>query len=163
MSLTRRRFIQTASLSVLASAACPVAFAQSGFEPKDDLFDPEHLTVFNGVSPQSFESLIGETFAVRDASRPLGSLMLLSVAAGAPVQAATKVPMVGRVPKPSQRPLTSFSLRFQGSGAALEQGTYTLEHETLGSFPLFIVPSGSGAEPPTSTAIFNLLGPPERL
>ncbi len=162
MSLTRRRFIQTASLSVLASAACPAAFAQSKIEPKDDLFSPEHLTVFNGVSQQTFESLIGESFAVSDAGRSLGSLTLLSVAATTPAPDATKLPMVVRLPKPSQESLTGFSLRFQGSGAALEQGTYTLEQGTLGSFPLFIVPAGSGVKPPTYTAIFNLLRPQER-
>jgi len=163
MFLSRRSFIQTASLSVLASAAYPAVFAQSEVEPKDDLFSPEHLTVFNGVSRQTFEAMIGESFAVSDAKGPLASLALLSVAAVAPVQAATKPLMVGRVPKAPPQSTTSFSLRFQGSGAALEQGTYTFEQQALGSFPLFIVPAGPGADSPTCTAIFNLLSAPERI
>jgi hypothetical protein len=36
-----------------------------------------------------------------------------------------------------------FSLVFRGSSeAALEQRTYQVEHETLGNFPLFLVPLG---------------------
>lgn len=34
----------------------------------------------------------------------------------------------------------TFSLLFEGPGAAFSQGTYPVEHDLLGSFPVFLVP-----------------------
>lgn len=36
-----------------------------------------------------------------------------------------------------------FSLLFRGGSRALPQGTYMVEHPSLGSFPLFLVPAGT--------------------
>lgn len=36
-----------------------------------------------------------------------------------------------------------FSLLFRGGSRTLPQGTYTIEHPALGSFPLFLVPAGT--------------------
>jgi hypothetical protein len=36
-----------------------------------------------------------------------------------------------------------FSLLFRGGSRALPQGTYTVEHPSLGKFPLFLVPAGT--------------------
>jgi hypothetical protein len=50
-----------------------------------------------------------------------------------------------------------FSLSFSSrEGDALEQGTYTVSHDALGSFPLFVVP-GSDGRGPTYTALVNRL------
>jgi hypothetical protein len=144
-------------MSLLASAAFPTVFAQRGSKQKDVTFSPERLTVFNSVSAQTFQRSIGESFSISANNQHLGSLTLLSVTVIAPTAAVKKVTMVGRVPKPAQQTSTSFSVRFQGSGAALEQGTYTLQNDSLGAFALFIVPSRSGAASPTYTAVFNLL------
>ena len=53
------------------------------------------------------------------------------------------------------RPLTAFSLRFQGSGGLLPQETYTVSQPALGSFPLLLVPCALGAATPTYTATFT--------
>jgi hypothetical protein len=150
MSLTRRRFIETASLSLLASAVLPAALASQ----KDQTFNSDGLALLDSVSTQTFEPYIGERFQVSGA---YVSLILLSVTAAPGPSQATKPPMVGRLPKPSQQALTGFSLRFRGSGTSLKQGTYKLENPSLGSIPLFLVPSGPGVSPPRYTAVFNLL------
>ena len=50
----------------------------------------------------------------------------------------------------------SFSLLFAGPASRpLEQDTYGVEHDSLGSFPLFIVPVYSGNPEPHYEAIFN--------
>lgn len=161
MSVTRRRFVEVASLSLLAGAALPAAFAQDGAGTKDEAFSSENLLALNDASQKTFERFIGERFAIRNTKQALGSLTLLSVEAAPPAPAPAKH-MVGRVPKASPKSLPGFWLRFQGSGGALPQGTYTFRNAGLGSFPLFIVPSGPGVTPHTYTAVFTLLVEPGR-
>ena len=49
-----------------------------------------------------------------------------------------------------------FALRFRGpADAALEQGTYRVEHARLGAFDLFIVPTGADAHGRFFEALFN--------
>lgn len=150
MSLTRRRFIETASLSLLATTVLPAALASQ----KDQTFNSDGLALLDSLSRQTFEPYIGERFQVSDANV---SLVLLSVTAAPGPSEGAKLHMVGRVPKPSQQALTGFSLRFQGSGTPLKQGTYKLKNASLGTFPLFLVPSGPGVSPLRYTAVFNLL------
>jgi uncharacterized protein DUF6916 len=165
MSLTRRRFIETASLTVLAGSVLPASLAQNLHELKDDPFAPERLTLFYGVSPLTFKSLIGDSFEASSADRSPGSLELMAVKEyePEPEKAPTKGRWVGPHPQQSEQKTNCFSLRFQGSGEALPQGTYTLHHDAIGSFPLFIVPGRSETGASTYTAIFNLLNPANRL
>jgi hypothetical protein len=160
MSLTRRKFVEVASLSVLAGAAIPAGFAQEGVGADDDPFSAENLLALNDLTQKKFERYIGERFAIRNAKRALGSLTLLAVepAPPAPTQAS---PMVSHGPKAVTKTLASYSLRFRGSGGELPQGTYTFRNAGLGSFPLFIVPAGPHATPPTYTAVFTLLVEPD--
>ena len=162
MSLTRRRFIETASMSFLASAALPAAFAQRNTAAENMTFSPERLTVFNGVSIKTFDRMIGEKFAISDNGRSLGFLTLLSVTADtstppAPTTALRSATIAGPRPKFAPQAANSFSVRFAGLGAPLEQGTYTLQNAGVGTFSLFIVPCGPGATTTTYTAVFNLL------
>jgi len=157
MSITRRRFIETASLSLLASATLPAAFAQSNAVLEDVTFSQERLTIFSGVTAKFFQHLVGESFAVSSKGRPLGTLKLLSITTPETTQGAKKLAMVGRVPTTVQQTLTSFLMQFQGSGTALAQGTYTMRSAGTGIFALFVVPGDSGVTGPTYTAVVNLL------
>jgi hypothetical protein len=157
MSLTRRRFVQAASLSLLASTTLPSALAEAGAATQDPTFRAENLIAFNGVSIKAFEPLIGEEFAASSGHHSLGSLTLLSVSEVVAAKAPTKPQMVGRVPQPLQQSITGFTLRFQGSGTAMPQGTYILRNPSIGSLPLLLVPSHAGAGPATYTAVFNFL------
>src|SRR5580658_1556755 len=98
MSLTRRRFVEVGSLSLLAAVAIPNAISQDDARVKDDPFSPDNLLALNEASQKTFERFIGERFTIRDANRALGSLTLISVEAAPPAPAAAKR-MVGRVPK----------------------------------------------------------------
>jgi hypothetical protein len=159
MSLTRRRFIEAASLTVLASTVRPIAFAQSVSGLKDDTFSSENLAVLDDVSEETFKPLIGEKFKVIQGKRQLESVTLLSVSAAAQPSTASRLPNAYRLSKDSRQAAEGFSLRFRGSGKSLTQGTYTLKNESLGSVALFIVPCGPGTNPQTYTATFNLLMP----
>jgi hypothetical protein len=159
MSLTRRRFVQGASLSLLAGTSIPAVLAQAVSGAKDAAFDPENLSAFSGISIRTFEPLVGETFAVTSGHAGHPALTLISVKEVVPPSPeAHPLPMVGRVPQPSRQPLTGFTLRFVGSGPDLQQDTYTLQNRSIGSISLLLVPSGPGTAPATYTAVFNLLG-----
>ena len=161
MSLTRRRFVQAATLSLLARTA--PAFAEVSPETTDPTFAPENLTALTGVSIKTFEPLIGETFIASSGHHSMGSLTLLSVSGVAPTKTpAAKPRMAGRLPQPSQQSLTGFTLRFQGLAAAMPQDTYLLRNASVGSIPLLLVPSHAGPGPATYTAVFNLLNPAGR-
>jgi len=161
MSTTRRRFLQGASLSLLAATIPPLVFAQNSSVTESDTFAPENLTIFNGVSQQTFQPWIGTRFKVSADYKQLGSLMLLSVNEATVSPKATTnrnaIKMVEQASKASQQSLVSFVLRLQGSGSTLAQGTYTLQHSGLGRFPLFLVPSSEGQTQPTYTAVFTIL------
>lgn len=162
MSLTRRRFVEMASLSLLAGAAIPNAISQDDTRGKDDPFSAENLLALDEASQKTFERFIGERFTIRNAERALGSVTLISVEA-APSSLAPAKRMVGPVPKAPPQLVTGFSLRFRGSGGELPQGTYTFQNAGLGSFPLFIVPAGPRVTPPTYTAVFSSLVKPARV
>lgn len=157
MSLTRRRFVEVASLALLSGAVIPAAFAQDGVEANEETFSAEHLLALSEASRNAFERLVGERFAIRNTKRALGYFTLLAVEP-APLSAAPSKNMVGRVPPAQPKSVSGFALRFRGSGGELAQGTYTFRNAALGSFPLFIVPAGPGVAPPTYTAVFSSLG-----
>ncbi|MDR3775209.1 MAG: hypothetical protein P4L26_17780 [Terracidiphilus sp.] len=159
MSLTRRRFIGTASLSALASAAFPTVLAQTIAPRKDDPFKQQNLDVLANASEETFKPYIGESFAMVQGGRRLASLTLLAVTPAAPPPSASKSSAAGSPPRRSGQTVRSFSLSFQGSGASEPQGTYTLNKNSLGSFSLFLVPGGPGKSPQTYTAVFSLLVP----
>jgi hypothetical protein len=95
-------------------------------------------------------------------NKSLGSLVLLSVNeistdAKETPEDTTAMSRVGLVHGSShQSGITSFSLRFQGTGTALPQNTYILTHDWLGNFPLFLVPLPRKGLGSTYTAIFTL-------
>ena len=160
MTISRRHFLHTASLTVIAGTVLPGALAQSAQSLNDDRFNPDQLSILNRVSPLTFKPFIGEAFDATLAGEFKDRLILLAVNQPDPGKQETKVAgvrFVGPVPKPSQQATQNFSLHFQGSSAALKQDTYTMEHASLGSFPLFIVPAGPGAPSTTYTAFFSLL------
>ena len=151
MSLSWRHFVHLASLSVLAGAALPSAFAQE--EAEDDTFSPDNMASLDGVSRQTFEPYIGDRFGVSRAGKSLGKLTLIEVRDTKP--GAAKPGGKSTAPR-SQRALTGFALRFQGSGGMLPQETYILSQAALGKFPLLLVPAAPGANPPTYTATFTM-------
>lgn len=166
MTISRRHFLETASLTVIAGAVMPGALAQRPPSLNDDRFNLDQLSILKGVSALTFKPLIGETFDAVQEGEFKDRLTLLEVndpatapEAGKEAQKVDNMRLVGRIPKPWQQAVMSFSLRFQGTGVALQQETYTMEHASLGSFPLFLVPAGPGVDTHTYTATFSLMVP----
>jgi len=163
LAATRRLFLQRAAFSIIAANFPLLASAQELFGSPAKGFDPESLALFDDVSAQTFEPWIGSRFRVSLNGQTRGSLVLLSVnEIGTEPQedpddanVILKMTPVSRFS--NQSAITSFSLNFRGSGAALSQDTYMLAHDWLGNFPLFLVPSGLSGANATYTAVFSLL------
>lgn len=162
MALTRRRFIEAASLTLLASAARPAAFAQAASESKDDTFQDENLALLDHASEETFKPYVGDRFVVMNGKQQVESLTLESVRTASEPSSAAQVPRAAlstrrAASKVATETVTSFGLHFRGSGKSLSQGTYTLKNHSLGSFALFIVPGGPAMNPKTYTATFSRL------
>jgi hypothetical protein len=158
MSVNRRSFLQSATLTMLGGAVLPASLSEAQASNRVEVFRPESLVAFNGVSQQTFLRLVGERFTVSSGGHSLGAMTLISVTDLAPHKPkANNVRVVGRLPQPSSRHFTGFAVRFQGAAPALSQGTYTLRNPSVGELPLLLVPAGPGATPHTYTAVFGFL------
>lgn len=144
MAITRREVL--GGCSVLAAlAAMPTALSLGAYA--------ETRAASTPLSKDTFMPLKGSSFQVTSGSSRQ-SLTLVSVddmPEPAPLDTAR---FAVQPPKSAPTPkLTTFSLRFYGGIKKLKQGTYTFQHEKIGEFRLFIVPSGDGQL--FYTAIFN--------
>ncbi len=163
MNPTRRSFLHQAALAALTTILPSPTFAQKRFETPTEVMSDESLSIFEAVSAETFKQWIGSAFRMSHNGKQVGTVVLVSVKdipSPEALSSARASRMVGAIPASSSGPsVASFSLRFEGTGNALPQDTYTLTHSWLGAFPLFLVPSGAGGSPATYTATFNLLNP----
>jgi len=149
MSITRRKFLKAGTLVAL-SAAIPLRV--SGQQPrkvndgnpidqsKDVAADP--LSSYNRAA---FESYLNSIFRLYTGYSTI-DVALVEVKDLMPGAATT------------QTGAECFSLLFRGGSVALPQNTYKIEHPSLGTFPLFLVPGkpdDNGAQ--SFVAIINRL------
>lgn len=145
MSVTRRSFLSRATVTMLAGAALPRAFAQSS------------SPFFDNISAETFKPFIGDRFNVALNGRSQGSLTLATVTQSPSASPASTSAFAGS--KSATQSLDTFTLKFRRVGAPLPQETYTLSQLSLGSFPLFLVPLSSSGSSSTYIAVFNLIEP----
>jgi hypothetical protein len=109
-------------------------------------------TVF--LTRARFEALVNSGFEVRTASGDRNYLVLASVEDLKIAEPVSEANIAVRAPRPSAAaPRTeTFALHFYGSGPKLPQDTYKVTQASLGTFDLFIVPSGN-----SYLAVFNRL------
>ncbi len=130
--LTRVGLFKLGAVAALAAGAVPASRAlgaESGVEPLRG--GPAHLR------RDTFVPHVGSTFRIaRPGLQPLRVRLLESKALKGP----------GR----------SFSLLFHGKvRPRIQQGTYRIEHPSLGAFDLFLVPVGRGVRGQDIEAVIN--------
>jgi hypothetical protein len=107
------------------------------------------------LAKADFEAAINSSFELRSASGDRSYLVLASVSEFNQTQTASAANFAVRPPRqrtPSPR-TEAFALTFFGTGPKLAQATYSVHHGSLGTFDLFIVPSGDSSY----VAVFNRL------
>lgn len=138
MYISRRNFL-VAGQTLLAAAALPMKFFGAAN------FGSSKATDLTFSTKETFLPLVNSSFAVRSGSLTTAWLTLLSVEdmnsktfiQSNPVSASRL-----KASRTTPASVNTFALHFYGTGEELQQGTYELEHHSLGQFSLFLVPSG---------------------
>ena len=148
MVVSRRDFMKRGSLVVLATGVSLC------------ICDPtlgKNTDVGSWVSPQEYDPLLYFTKAtfVQQQSTvfriyPKGSKLINAKLVG--------VNDIGPVPDHPVPGRECFVLKFSGP-SSLSQGTYRIEHNVLGTFNLFLVPSGKDKKGFYYQAVINRLNP----
>jgi hypothetical protein len=140
MDASRRNFL-VAGQTLLALAAMPINFFGA---VASSIFSSQAAKLAL-LTRETFLPLVNSKFAVRSGMLTTAWLTLLSVEDMNQKAPAVAIPMA--VPPKTARTappqIDTFALHFDLVGETLRQGTYELEHDALGRFPLFIVPSGT--------------------
>jgi hypothetical protein len=168
---SRRNFITTSAVAVTAAAFPKLLLAQWS---RGAVFTPGSLGAYaDGILTRSnFQGFIGSVFTAFLENDRVAYLTLQKVIALESALVPTPLKSVARpamtaIPAPhasasgSSEP-GSFQLIFNNGGALFDQGTYLLDHGTLGSFACFLVP-GMSSGGPTSCATFCFLSAADAL
>jgi hypothetical protein len=127
MSISRRVFIKTGALAaVVAGISLKPSLLVLGQEPTVAL---PALDPLSNYTQATFEQYVNSIFTLR--GRRTIEVMLTKVEDTLPA----KVSRAGG--------RESFALHFRGGGAALPQDTYVVEHPSLGTFRMFLVPTAT--------------------
>jgi hypothetical protein len=129
MSISRRKFLKVGTLVAL-SAAIPVnVFAQNRKDGDGNPVDqqPIQLDPLAHYTRSAFSSYVNSIFQIYTGY----SVVEVALAEVNDLMPAGSTPANGR---------ECFSLLFRGGSVALPQNTYRIDHPSLGSFKLFLVP-----------------------
>jgi hypothetical protein len=149
MSITRRKFLKAGTLVAL-SAAIPLKAA--GQQPRK-VNDGNPIDQSKDVAADPLSTYTRSTF-----SSYLNSIFRLYTGYSTIDVALVEVKDLTPGANTAQTGAECFSLLFRGGNVALRQNTYKIEHASLGTFPLFLVPAGpddNGAQ--SFVAIINRL------
>lgn len=161
---TRRSFLALSSGAALASAWPKPLFSQ---ETTSDLFSNRNLGAYTQglLNKATFEAVVGSVFTLFFADGSTTALTLSSVKTSSARRSATSdaaAAAAGRtlsdtgIVSPNRPAPSCFLLTFSTGPKAVPQGTYRLDHGTLGSFAAFLVP-GNPRQTGICTACFNYL------
>ena len=148
MPVSRRTFL-VAGQTLVAAAALPMKF----FGAATSQLGSANTANLASWTKGTFEPLVSSSFAVHSGALITTWFTLLSVEDMNLKTPRQTAPMAfgARTLRTAQPAINTFALHFHGTGDKLQQGTYELEHHTLGKFSLFVVPSGTT----TYTAIIS--------
>ena len=136
MATSRRDFLKKGSLVALVAGA-PLALAE-----KVIASEPKSTAPALGFSQADFERLLNTSFLIKEGTR------------GVPVKLIAVDDW--RRTEDFGKDKECFGLRFRGRGTTrLKQNTYSIEHSSLGSFSLLLVPVGPNDEGRQYEAIIN--------
>jgi len=154
---SRRQFLAT-SAAALAVVSLPKSLLAERLG--GDVFTSASLGAYTQgiLSQATFEGLIGTQFKAFLDNNAVAYLRLESVIGGTSAETAPR--LRGNVATPALRTsatqMVSFQVSFSTGGAKFGQGSYLLDHGTLGRFACFLVPS-SPAGGATCSATFCYL------
>lgn len=143
MAVSRREFLVGGQV-LLAATAWPTKFLGAAIGTS---LNPSKTANLQTMNMASFKPLVNSTFAVRTGAKTAAWFTLVSVEDlnVNETKHATSVAVAPKARKMLTPTSETFALHFQATGETLGQGTYELQHATLGQFSLFVVPAGTSA------------------
>lgn len=157
MSVSRRQFLQNTALAAIGCAAAPQLTWAGTKKPSAPTGTGDSNIIDVSISRQAFESEIGSSFKVTANAQSQPAWLTLAAVNDLPPLAPVNPASMAVPPPKSNLPATKstgFILSFIGGPAAgLAQGTYTFQNSALGTFSVFIVPTGTGSQ--SYFAVFN--------
>jgi hypothetical protein len=140
---SRRKFLATSTVA-LAAVSLPKSLLAERIG--GEVFTSGSLGAYTQrmLTQTTFEGLIGTQFNAFLDNSAVAYMRLESVtagfSAGAPVL-KRGMPTVLQIPATTAAQVESFQVTFSTGGANFPQGSYLLDHGTLGRFACFLVPS----------------------
>ncbi len=164
---SRRTFLKASSLACAVSALHPMLHAQNAAVP--DPFSNQNMepyqeglltrSTFKAVLQSLFTLFLADgstrTMRLVDVSDPVATTVASPIQAVGSRTASAQKPRASAGSTPVALPDHSFTLSFDVAGGSFPQGTYTLDHATLGRLALFLVPASSDSAAMSCTAVFN--------
>ena len=156
---TRRRFLASSALTVFAISHPGLMLGQ---QADKNVFSGGFLGAFDqGLMTQgNFEKQLGSLFMMFLDDQSVSYMRLISVMENKPPTVPVRAKASGRTAKTSEKAtpiVVSFTARFKADKPLEEQGSYVIDHGTLGRFTLFLVPGIDEAGAPTCSAVFSRL------
>jgi hypothetical protein len=157
---SRRRFL-AASAAAITAAALPKNLIAEQLGAGSTVFTNSSLGAYTqGLLTEP--NFAAATSSVFTALMPDGTYRNLTLRSAANVtlgsaksaSSAPRITIVGTPASGSAVPLSIFQLTFDVQGSSIPQGTYVLDHGTLGSFAVFLVAGQTAAGTPTCVATF---------
>ncbi len=130
MSISRRKFLRTGTLVALAAAIPVTVFAQNPKDRDGNPFDQQYTDPLSTYNKAAFQSYLNSIFKLYTGYSTV-EVALIRV---------SDLPSAGAAAPAGGE---SFSLLFVGGSQPLKQNTYKVDHPSLGSFLLFLVPAGA--------------------
>jgi hypothetical protein len=130
MSISRRKFISAGTIAAIAAGiSLKPSFIALGQDLLDQIGAPRGTDPLSFYTQSTFAQYVNSVFRLR----------------GFTVVDVTLTKVEDTLPAKTSREggRESFSLHFQGGNIQLPQDTYIVEHPALGTFRLFLVPSGA--------------------
>jgi hypothetical protein len=160
---SRRRFL-AASAATLAAAALPTGLLAEQLGAS--VFTNASLGAYTqGLLTQAnFQAVAGSQFTLQLPDGSYRTVTLQSVktlsptsSAASPSSTSSRVAVAPKISLNTSTQTTTFTLVFDVQGDAIPQGSYLLDHGTLGSFALFVVTGKTDTGTPTLIATFTHL------
>lgn len=141
MTISRRTFLGRSSVLSLA-AVFPLASHARHNAGVSAALDPAPHYLLSRLTSESFAVNLNTTFEIQVSALDAQELELIEVSK-----------------KKVSRGSESFDIVFRGPKEnPFKQGTYTIHHARMGTFPVFVVPVGNGKNGVFYQAVFSRIG-----
>ncbi|WP_263381036.1 DUF6916 family protein [Granulicella paludicola] len=156
---TRRHFLALSSAALAWAASTRKLFAQASNRLGIPRFSNAALGAYQQglLTRTNFESVVGSSFHIYMDNQQISELQLAVVTSPYDTTVTDQPTRPGAIPIKRPSPKQTFAVKFTSGSTSVPQDSYVVDHGTLGSFSVFLVPGPKSANANTCTATFYYL------